>query len=118
VRCGPRPGVRARPVTPPAGWTCRAGWAAGRAASVCMPSRALSAPRPGSVLATYLPQRRSLTSSGLRYLIASLSPLAPCVLVDQAEPERDIDGLGPVVGSQLLEDALEMGFHRVRRDAE
>src|SRR5437879_2565659 len=42
----------------------------------------------------------------------------PSSSVDQSQPKRDVDGLSPVVGSQLLEDALEMRFHCVRRDAE
>src|SRR2546426_1086072 len=39
-------------------------------------------------------------------------------LVNQARADRYCDGLRTVVGAELLEDALEMGLHGVRRDAE
>src|SRR5438105_1158950 len=38
--------------------------------------------------------------------------------VHDAGADRDRDGLGPVVGGQLLEDALEMGLDRVGGDPE
>ena len=47
------------------------------------------------------------------------TPLGPMTeSADETGADRDRDRLGAIVRAELLEDTLEVGLHRVRRDAE